>query len=124
MRPPVLGSHVFRYGGHGDSPAFDLLLIPFTIAASGGRPSLPLNAILDTGSTHTIVPQPVYAAVVGAPQGRRETLKTPGGPVEGIRAVVDFAIVDSHLPSVVCWTFEGTEVFVGSASVEDAEHRK
>ena len=118
LRPPVLGSHAFRYGGYGSAPGFDLPLIPVTVAAPGGRSSLPLNAILDTGSTDTVVPESVYAAVVGRPEGRRETLKTPGGVVEGVRVMVDLAIVDSHLPSVICWAFEGAEVFVAA---EDAD---
>jgi predicted aspartyl protease len=118
FRAPVLGSHVFRFGGHGDSEGVGLPLIPIRLAAGGRAPSPSFNAIVDTGSTHTVLPQALFEVAGGAPSGDRKELKTGGGPVGGFQAAVDLQIVDSHLPSVVCWAFQEARVFVAA---EDAD---
>jgi hypothetical protein len=97
FRTPVLGSHVFRYGGHGEPEQVGLPLIPIRIARPGQAPSLPFNAIMDTGSTQTVIPAAIYEMVRGAPSGDRRQLKTGGGPVNGWDAAIDLHIVDSHL---------------------------
>ena len=108
----MLGSHVFRFGGHGEPEPVGLPLIPIRIARPGQARSLPFNAILDTGSTQTVIPAAMYEVAGGEPSGDRRQLRTGGGPVEGWDAAIDLHIVDSHLPSVVCWSFEGAGVFV------------
>jgi len=68
--------------------------------------------VLDTGSTHTLLPR-AFALELGlTPQARREELQGSGSDFEASPAPADISVVDANYPAVACWTIEDFEVWV------------
>jgi predicted aspartyl protease len=74
--------------------------------------SVPVDALVDTGSARTIIPKEWgdFMAVEG--RGSTVTLEGAGGPFQAAPFEVDLSIVDSNFPEVSCWEFRAVELLV------------
>ena len=112
----AFGYHAFPFYGLSNRERLlpSIPLLPIRIRAPGKPWSNPLNAILDTGSTHSFLPVPVaedfQLQADGAPVERHGA----GGPFLSFPARCDLAIVDAHFPTVTCWEIAEVAIWVPS----------
>lgn len=103
------GHHTFPFFGlqeHGRE-VIPLPLLPIRIRAPAGRYGRAFNAILDTGSTTTLIPS-ALAQANGIPRSDRSSnLRVVGGVTSTFEADLDLAIVDARVPEISCWEMAG-----------------
>lgn len=110
------GAHVFPFVGlRGVSvPPADVPFLPLRLRLPAGRWCLPFNAVLDTGSTHTVLPF-ALAEDLGLPsEGGTSTMEGAAADFETTIARCDLAIADAGFPDVNCWEINGLEIRVGA----------
>ena len=105
----AFGTHVFPFSGiyATDQDLPDLPMLPVRLRLVGGRWSHPINAILDTGSTRSLVPGDVAADLGISPVGVPEDMHGAGGHFKAAPAVLDVTVVDAQFPEVTCWEVAG-----------------
>lgn len=110
------GSHLFPFSGlsGGATETVDLPLLPLRIKRPGGSWSTPFNAILDTGSTMTILPAETASSLGLVHQSTRRAARGGGGPFDVHPCMTDMAIVDAHLPRVTCWEIADATIWVAA----------
>lgn len=108
------GSHAFPFSGlHAIGAAHPPLpLLPIRIRGERGSWSRPLSAVLDTGSTRTILPYEVAAAFGFEPSAEVLSVRVLGADAETRPADFHLAIVDAHFPDVTCWEVAGVKALV------------
>jgi Aspartyl protease len=99
------GFHAFPFFGLQvpGQPPFPLPLVPLRLRTAGGHYGRPFNAILDTGSTRTLIPNALAVS-----NGLRSTdveaeVHVVGGTAKGTEVPAELAIVDAHYPEVSRW---------------------
>jgi len=108
------GYHTFPFFGL-QAPgreAHPLPLIPLRARGPGGSFGRPFNAILDTGSTSTLIPERLAARNGLSKSGVERALSVIGAQAKGTEAGATLAIVDAHYPEVNCWEVADTVVLV------------
>lgn len=108
------GYHTFPFFGldvPGTAP-HALPVLPIRVRAVGGQFGRPFNAILDTGSTRTLVPRAVATAGGLKLSGTETEVRVVGGVSTGEEASADLAIADAHYPEVLCWQLASATVIV------------
>jgi len=108
------GHHSFPFfglQGTAEEP-LPLPMLPVRIRRLGGRYGRAFNAVLDTGSTRTLIPAALARANGVLWEERPSPLRVVGGVAEGFGATVDVAIVDANLPEVSCWEVSRVDVRV------------
>jgi hypothetical protein len=108
------GYHAFPfYGLAGDGPPLPSLpMVPIRIRSGATQWSNPLNAVPDTGSTHSYVPRTVAVELGVHPGGEAEPRQGGGGTFSAAPAVCDIAIVNAYFPSVACWELAKFTVWI------------
>lgn len=112
----AFGAHLFPFtgleGGSGD--VHQLPVLPIRVRQADRSWSTPFNAVIDTGSTLTVLPAEV-AADLGIRLLKQEHEARGAAGRFGVRAAsAAIAVVDAHLPSVTCWELSDCTIWVTS----------
>lgn len=101
----AFGYHAFPFFGMTSTERAlpSVPLLPMRVRSGGGPWSNPLNAVLDTGSTHSYLPSEVAEEFGLRADGDVVERKGAGGLFPSAPAPCDLAIVDAHFPNVTCW---------------------
>lgn len=105
----AVGPHTFPFSGVHSSEELlpDVPMLPLRTRTPGGKWSRAVNAILDTGSTRSLMP-PRMAIDLGVSAGApAEELRGAGGPFKAAPALCDVAVVDAQFPEVTVWELAG-----------------
>lgn len=96
------GYHAFPFYGMAspERPLYSVPLLPIRIRPVGGPWSNPLNSVLDTGSTHSYLPEEMAEELGLAAGGAEVERKGSGAPFAARAARCDLAIVDAGFPTV------------------------
>lgn len=109
------GAHAFPFTGlrTGEGGFTSLPCLPVRVRQGDRGWSTPFDAVIDTGSTRTVVPGE-WADHLGLERtGEAEPMRGAGGPFETRAATVDLSVVDAHFPQVTCWEIVGAMIRVG-----------
>lgn len=112
----AFGYHAFPFSGMArqDQPLPSVPLLPVRVRSDGQAWSNPLNAVLDTGSTHSYLPAVVAGEFKIRTDGEVVERKGAGGSFPSGPARCDLAIVDAHFPNVTCWEVTDFTLWVPS----------
>jgi predicted aspartyl protease len=110
------GHHTFPFFGLQipGGAELPLPLLPLRIRPVGGQFGRPFNAILDTGSTRTLIPSALARANAIRTVDETSQVRVIGGTASGHDAALDLAIVDAHFPEITCWEVANTQAKVMS----------
>jgi hypothetical protein len=108
------GFHAFPFYGMArpERPLYSVPLLPIRVRPPGGPWSNPLNAVMDTGSTHSYLPGDMAGELGLAPAGTEVERKGSGATFAAQAARCDLAIVDAGFPTVTCWELSDFELWV------------
>jgi hypothetical protein len=114
------GSTVFRFAGFGDLPGAELWLplLPIRVSSQGAPAPFVVNAVLDSGSTRTVLPFEIAEKLALQNLAFNDTMATAGGEAKVAQATIRLDIVDSNFPAVQYWSFEVLPVEVTEPSVD------
>lgn len=105
----AVGRHVFPFSGlhSGDEVLPDLPMLPIRVRHQASRWSHAINAIVDTGSTRSLIPGDL-AADLGVPRlGPDAPMQGAGGAFDAWPTECDLSIVDGQFPEVPCFQIDG-----------------
>lgn len=108
------GYHTFPFFGlrvPGEE-AHPLPVIPLRARVPGGHFGRPFNAILDTGSSRTLLPQRLAIRNGILESEVTRELSVIGGTARGTEAAAEIAIMDAHYPEINCWEISDTAILV------------
>ena len=75
---------------------------------------MPFNAVLDTGSTHTLLPFALAEDLGLSVAEPTSTMEGASADFEASIVRCDLSIVDPSLPDVSCWEISGLDIRVGA----------
>ena len=110
----AFGFHAFPFYGMArrDHGLPSVPFLPLRLRVGGGAWSNPMNAVLDTGSTHSYMPKEVAEELGIEGEGAEVERRGAGGTFPSLPARCDVAVVDAHFPTVTCWELAEFEMWI------------